>query len=254
MVYNINSVALNTIDEYKNLKLGDKNVQTPYYINSIRKKDLRAMIGKGTPDEIVIEARIWEKLKGKNFNKMSEDDIKLFLIERGLGIDCSGFIVHVLNAWYKSKHSNSIWSKFKTNNSLRSRLRYFLRPAENLGAETITNELNCSKVNLKDVMVGDLIRSKSPKLKANHIMIITKVEKDDKDQLISIEYTHSSPYFGVNNGVKNGLIKIVNEDKGLEDQEWLELDNNNECPTKAGFLFGLEDNGIRRLKFYKQLY
>ncbi len=253
MVLEINNSVLNTINKYKNLSLGDKSVQTPYFINSLRKKDLRAMIGKGTPDEIITEARIWEKLKGKNFNKMSVEEIKLFLIERGLGVDCSGFIVHVLNDWYKSKHNRSVWHKFKVSNSLRSRLRYFLRPAENLGAETLTNLNNCDSVLLKDVMVGDLIRSKSPKLKANHIMIVTKVEKDN-DKLISIEYTHSSPYFGLNNGVKSGLIKVTNLDKGLEDQEWLELDHNNECPTKEGFMFELKDNGIRRLKFFKEIY
>jgi len=249
MTTEIHNIVQEKINEYQHLKLGNVEVVTPYFINDKRRKDLRAMVGKGTPDEIVMEARIWEKLKGAHLVDLDEESVKQFLTDRGLGIDCSGFIVHILDAYFLKVKHRHVWSYLKIpNKSFASNLRYLLRPVEQLGAGTITNLDNCFEIELNDVRVMDLIRSKSEKLNGEHIMIVTKVNKDEEGNIIDIQYTHSTPHYGKWNGVKTGTIKIIDINKPLENQEWLEIDKNGICSTLAGYKMDVSDNGIRRLK------
>lgn len=253
MIKEIDSFAKEIIHTYMNLKVDGKTIQTPYFINSNRTKDLRAMVGKGTPDEIIMEAKIWEKLKGVDFDSMTKEEIKAFLIDRGIGIDCSGFIVHVLDYWFKSKNRKHIWNKFNIGSkSLFNILKYKLRPAEKLGADLITNAKNCTAIELKDIMPGDLIRSKSIKINGDHIMIIYSTEYEG-DNLKKIIYAHSTPNFDEENGVKFGVIEITNINEPLENQNWLEVDKQGNTPTLEGYKINIEDNGIRRLKFIQEL-
>jgi hypothetical protein len=249
METNLPDTIQKRIEDYKNLKLGNTTVVTPYFINDKRKRDLRAMVGKGTPEEIIMEARIWEKLKGADFSKMSNEEIKQFLIDRALGIDCSGFIVHILNQYFLQTKHKPLWDFLKIpNKSFGAYIKYKLRPVEQLGASIITNLENCSQVNLSEVQVMDLIRSKSIKLNGDHIMIVSQVNRDDNGNLISLKYTHSTPHYGQLNGVKTGEIKIIDINKPLEEQDWLEVDENGVCHSLEGYSKNIIDNGIRRLK------
>lgn len=238
------------IEEYQNLKLAENcKPVAPYFINDRVRKDLRAMVGKGTPEEMVIEAKIWEKLKGVHFNKMTEEEAKEFLINRHIGIDCSGFIVHTLDHWYKKTTGKHIWSKLKIpRKSFFAWLKYKLRPVENLGADVITNDENCTRVELKDVEPIDLVRSKSRKTNSDHIMMVVQVEKNDEGLPTKIIYAHSSPYFGKDNGVRLGEIELTDLSKPLEEQNWLETDNDGNIPTLEGFKINSGDNGLRRLR------
>ena len=250
MTQELDPIIKQKIDEYSKLKLGTCEVVTPYFINDKRRKDLRAMVGKGTPEEIIMEARIWEKLKGTHFEQMDAETIKEFLTGRGLGVDCSGFIVHILDAYTTNKLHKHIWQLIKIpSSSFSARLRYMLRPVEQLGASIITNADNCFEVDLNDVKVMDLIRSKSIKLNGDHIMIVSKVITDQDNNVAEIEYTHSTPHYGKLNGVKTGVIRIKDLNKPLEDQEWLELDESGICHTLEGYTRDIEDNGLKRLKF-----
>jgi hypothetical protein len=242
-------VAQEAISKYKNLKLGSKSVQCPYFINAKRKKDLRALVGKGTPEEIVMEAKIWEKLTGQNFEKMSETEIKTFLTNKGLGIDCSGFVVHVLDSWYQSKHQKHIWSELKlVQGGLLSNIRYKLRPVENLGANTLTSEVNSIEIEINEVKPGDVIRSKWKKVGTHHIQLVTKVEYRENETVSQIEYTHATPYYGETSGVRVGQIKILDPQKPLFDQEWTEKDEHGVNFSFEGFMTQFEDNGLRRIK------
>jgi len=245
----ISEAAQNIIQRYMNLPLGGKNIVSPYYINSKRGRDLRAMVGKGTPEEMVMEARIWEKLKGVNFDKMTDKDIKQFLINQGIGIDCSGFVVHVLDAEYWDKKHSHIWSALKAAGSgFYSWLRYKLRPVENLGANTITGFDNCIEVHVADVRPGDLIRSKWKKVGTHHVQLVTRVEYTEEGMPTLIEYTHSTPYYGEGNGVRVGQIRISDPKRKLYEQEWLEKDEHGVNFSYEGFMTEVNDNGLRRLK------
>jgi hypothetical protein len=237
------------IDEYKNLHFDKNLVCTPYYINATKHKDLRVMVGKGTPEEIIMEAKIWAKIKGFNLETSSPAEIKKFLEEKGIGIDCSGFIIHVMNELVKVQRPSPIWNFIKVKNKgFLGGLKFKLRPVENIGAETITNEINADKIEIKDVLPGDLIRSKAKKNNGHHIMLVTEVEYDHNHLPTKITYTHSSPYYGELNGIKTGEIKITDISKPLQDQEWFEKDSEGVNHTFEGFMVNVSDNGLRRLK------
>jgi hypothetical protein len=271
---NIPESAMEALNAYKELNLGSKKVQCPYFINSKRARDLRAMVGKGTAEEIIMEAKIWEKLKGSSFEQMSGSDIKQFLIDRGLGIDCSGFAVHVLDAWYTSKKNKHIWSSLKNAGSgVMSKLRYYLRPVENLGANTLTGSLNAFPISINEVKPGDVIRSKWKKVGTHHIQLITRVEYETESRIENresgqsessriphpvspvslIEYTHATPYYGETSGVRVGQIRITDSTKPLYDQEWLEKDDHGVNFSYEGFMTQVEDNGLRRLFAMKDI-
>lgn len=251
MTEQISEVGQKVINAFKSLSLGGKTVTAPYFINDKRRKDLRAMVGKGTPDEIVMEARIWEKLKGVDFSTMTEKEIKQFLMNIGLGIDCSGFVLYVLDALYQEKTGKHIFNRLTPlKNSFLWPLMYRLRPVENMGAETLTNDENSVRIAINDVHPGDLFRSKAKKNNGHHIMIITKVERDESNNVTKITYTHSSQYYADENGVKTGDIEITDPNKALEEQNWLEKDINGVNHTFEGYMVNPADNGLRRLKVF----
>src|SRR5260221_3467868 len=255
MTQTISNIIKETIKQYRELKLDGKTVVTPYFINDKRRKDLRAMVGKGTPEEIIMESKIWEKLKGTDFDTMNEDSIKQFLIDRGIGIDCSGFITHILDSQSQQKTGKHVWNFLRIpQNGIIWKLRYWLRPVEQLGAEVLTDKDNTIPISIDEVMPGDLIRSKAKKNNGHHIMIITEVDRNENNSVKSITYTHSSAYYGTNNGIKEGKIEIVNPNAPLKDQNWLEVDETGENNTLDGFLINNEDNGLRRLKCFNEIF
>ena len=132
-------------------------------------------------------------------------------------------------------------------------MKYFLRPIEHLGAEVIINEENSYPIVINDVRAGDLIRSKGKKNNAHHAMLIFDVESDKNSNVKLIRYVHSSPYYDQDNGVKFGEIKIVDQNKPLKDQDWLEKDRYGVNHTYEGFLVNNDDNGLRRLRCLEKI-
>ena len=102
--------AIKTIHQYKHLHIGDKSINTPYFINKINKvrAGLRVLIGKGTPTEIEDEANLIALRKKINLPKMTKEQITDFLIQNNIGIDCSGFVYHILDAHTKELKQKSL--------------------------------------------------------------------------------------------------------------------------------------------------
>lgn len=254
MIKSIPEVAQKEIERYMKLQIGGKEVRCPYYINLKRAKDLRAMVGKGTPEEIEIEAQVWAKMKGIELEELNANKIREFLMNRGIGIDCSGFVIHVLNKWYKKETGRNIWRKMDIpNKMILARIAYLLKPVEKLGAEIITNSQNSQSVKIKDVLPGDVIRTKWKKKNSHHILLITKVEYGKKGEPKHIEYTHSIPFYDKNSGVKTGGIKIKDLKKPLEKQDWEEKDENGVNHVLEGYMIQLSDNGLRRINTMKEI-
>lgn len=250
----IPKIAQEQIDAYKSLNLGGKKITCPYYMNVRGNKDLRAMVGKGLPEEIELEAQIWEKVKGVSFEDMSKKEIKEFLIERSIGIDCSGFVVHVLNTWYVAENNSSIWMSFTLpHKNILRKLAYRLKPVEKLGADIITNTENATEIAINDVLPGDVVRLKWKKKNSHHILLITQVDKHEDGTVAKLTYTHSIPVYGEESGVKTGEIEITNINKPLEEQNWLEKDKSGVAHTFEGYMIQKEDNGLRRINAMAQI-
>ncbi len=240
----------NLIEKYFNLDIGDKKIRTPYYRNKkhTRGGELKSLVGKGNPSEIELEVKIFAKLRGVNLRKIEEEEIQDFMRQEGIGIDCSGLISNILELWFKTEYKKKIYQviKFK-NKTFRDKTVKYLRPIQNLPADILTNNDNTIPIDLKNVEIGDLIRLKGLK-QGDHICMVIDILKKDGKKIL--EYIHSTPHYGKNSGIKKGIIVITDEEKGLEEQKWLELDENNICWTLKEYLKDQEDNGIRRLKFF----
>jgi hypothetical protein len=246
----------NFINRYFELNLGKQKIACPYYINTSKKKDLRALLGKGSPEEIEIEAKILEKAKGVKFNNMTPKEIREFLQSNNIGIDCSGLITQVLNFWYKEETDKNMWTKIKVpiKKHIIGKILFYLRPVEKIGAEHLTNLENAKKVNLNKVLPGDLIRLKSKRKNSHHVLLVEEVIRESKTNNVKqINYVHSTPHYEENSGVKRSSIKIVDKNKPLEEQNWIEIDENGICFTKDGYLINKDDNGIRRLKIFENI-
>jgi hypothetical protein len=222
MIDELPKSAQTIIHRYQNLPLGNKKVQCPYYINIKNlRMGLQVLIGKGTPEEIIQESLIYEKLRGVNFFKMSIEEIREFLVKRHIGIDCSGFVVHVLNSWLQNNNKKPIWRylKYPRQNLYRWIARK-LRPVENISAKLLTDDSNTDPVvNLNNVKPGDLIRSRGIKEGMYHVMVISKVKRNNGD-VESFSYVQATKWYDDKHGVREGEVIIRYPRKSLRAQEW----------------------------------
>src|SRR3989339_810259 len=129
----IPETAQRVIHEYEYLRVKEgKTVRCPYFRNPRSGKDrwgLNAFSGKGSPEEIEYEMPMIEKLERKDFLKMREEEIRDIMRKWKLGIECSGFLSHVLDAWVHNTTKKRIFQVLRfPSQSLWAKLASFLRP------------------------------------------------------------------------------------------------------------------------------
>ncbi len=247
-IYTLPEEAQKIILHYTKLKLGGKEVSVPYYINKPDpvpprpgeyykpKKSLnRALLSKGAPSEIENIVKKFALKTGFSLEKNSIENIQEFMYSQGIGIDCSGFIVWVLNEVTKLKFNKNLWTciNIPSANPLKW-LIIKLRPVENISVITLRN--NAKKItNFNDVHPGDIIVTR-PKRKFNHILLITEVGfKNDK--LVYMDYIQATAWYSEHSGIINGTIIIKNSEKHLLKQDWFEEN------VKHNFTYeGVEDD------------
>ncbi|MCA9383236.1 hypothetical protein KC909_02620 [Candidatus Dojkabacteria bacterium] len=248
-IYEIPEAAKTVIREYFEIPIGNKKVVAPYFMNLKKQRaGLRVMVGKGDPGEIAREMKVFAQLKGFDLSKASEKDIREFMLANNVGIDCSGYVVYILNNWLRSQGKKKLnnYLVFKSNNFL-SKLKRMLRSVQNMGANTLTNESNTIKVeNLNEIRPGDLIRAKGKQRNSHHVALIIEVVIED-EVIKEFTYTHSHRYYEEDNGVRIGKVKISNPNGELKDQEWLEIKDGRNWMYED-LMVEYEDNGVRRLK------
>lgn len=217
--------ALQVIDSYQNLSIGKHKILCPYFNNrrSGVRGALRVLIGKGTPQEIEEEAVLFALREKIDLDSLNEEELKKFLIYHNLGIDCSGFIYHILDAELGGlkKHLKHPWIK----NPLR-KLIAKLRVVENTGVSTFNNDVNTTEIKLSDVQPGDMIVMMNTGLKndLHHILIVHEVSESLIKYSHSFQFTTDGQY---NHGIKQGEIKITKPNKNILEQEWSEIETFN---------------------------
>ncbi len=247
--------ALDVIKNYSQLIFGDKKINCPYFNNRRSKvrAGLRVLIGKGSPEEIVEEAQLFALREKVDLKNISAEDLKKFLVEHNLGLDCSAFAYYILNAEYKSKHSGELAPKlFYPNRSFIRKLLIKLRPVENISVNTLSHEKNTQTIALSEVMPGDvvIIMNAGKEHNLNHILVIYKVEYA-QDMPQTLYYAHSFQWSidgKYNHGIKTGRIEITDIEKPLIDQTWVESEktaDQNETYLRASDAEILE---LKRLK------
>ncbi len=256
------------IHDYLNLPFsGISGVRCPYFNNARlhQRGQLRVLIGKGTPKEIVEEAKVIStQYHAGIFDKtgnccihnehtgtpVTNENIRKFLIDNNLGVDCSGFVSQVLRVHFKETKKIDFVKKLYII-SPKNILRWLiskLRPIESISVNTYANNVNTTVItDITQIEPGDLIAmlETGPQNKRNHILLITN--NDGR----TINYVHSRAWSSEGNcghGVAEGKIIISNPDKNILEQEWIEKDcagDKNETYVEAKNARLLE---IRRLK------
>jgi hypothetical protein len=250
--HTIGAKARAVIDAYLSLSLSARP-SCPYF-NNRRKKtrgNLRVLIGKGTPEEIVEEAHILAKLGRISINELSPEKTKEFLVTHNLGIDCSGFAYHVLNAFAQEKTGKSITSFVtSTRTGIIGTFLARLRPAENLGVNSFRHGKNSSEISISTARAGDIITfiGTGKEKTYNHILVITGVSEDVHGVKISYAHSYAWPSDGLyNHGVREGSITL--HDDNVMNGTWHEQgvtgnDNYTLESAKAA-----QEVSVRRLAF-----
>lgn len=255
MIEKINEQLQKNIDRYFNLNIGGKILSCPYYINSkVVRGNLRVMSGKGTPEEIELETKIWAKVKGFDLDNAGVSEIRKFMLDMKIGIDCSGFVVNVFDKYLSESKGKRLINYLKfPNTDLISKFRRFLRPVENIGANVLTSVLNCKKIeNVNDIQPGDLIRAKGKMNNAHHVGMVVEIEfeiENNQKVLKSFVYVNSHRFYGEENGMRYGEVEILDSSKGLKEQNWKDIHTDGRNYFYEDLLVDYEDNGVRRLKF-----
>lgn len=248
--------AQDIINNYLHLPIPNHNIMCPYYNNrrtNIR-AGLRALIGKGTPTDIADEAAIIALREEDDIKKMDDAGLKEFLVRNKLGVDCSGFYYHVLDAELRARGLGHIREHLKfpfIKNPFRKLLTIF-RPAEHAGARTLSHGKNAVEINMNEIVPGDMIMMINTGVNHNfnHMLLVHEI-KEEKNQPKIIYYTHSFTWssdgqFG--HGIKQGQIKITDPDKNILEQLWTEKEktgNDNETYHHAELARELK---IKRLR------
>jgi len=259
----LSNKAQQLIKQYFNLPFKDiDGIRCPYFNNKrrLQRGQLRVLVGKGLPQEIVEETKITSIQYGDEIfdckgncqccgeNKAGE--IRKYLVDHDLGIDCSGFVIHVLRAHFKEKNNYDFVKNIHIS-SKRNFLRYLiskLRPIENIGVKTLAKDKNSEKIEkIHNTKTGDIIimLQSGPNNKRDHILLVTDVKDDRISYIHAIAWSSEGRY---DHGVAKGVINIKNKNEGLLKQQWVEKEKtneNNETYLEAKNAKTLE---IRRIK------
>jgi len=157
------------------------------------------------------------------------EKIKEFLVNNNLGVDCSGFVYHILDALTQDKKNKKLKQiiHFPLAKSVVRKMIAKLRPAENCGVTTLAHEINSKKINLKEVEANDFIifLGSGPKQDYNHIMFVESVTNKTINYIHAYKWPSDGQY---NHGVRRGKIEIIDDNKNILEQKWLEQEKTGE--------------------------
>ncbi len=251
--------ALDVIASYRSFScLGIAPFSVPYYNNRRGKirAGLRAWVGKGSPSDICEEIELLLLREKTLASTYSAETIKQFLVDRHIGIDCSGFVFHVLSAENTARGFSSLRShlSFPYSSGLRKIFTSF-RTAENSDVRIFAHNSNSKIIPLKEIAAGDFItmsHTKPEDKTHDHIILVHEVLREN-GAVKEIRYTHSVawPTDGrYHHGVQEGAIQITDPTISITEQIWIER----EKTGSDNFTYGRAKNAnlteIRRLRWF----
>lgn len=227
----------NFINQYFELKIKGQKVRCPYFINLNGILKSPVMSGKGTPVEIESIANTFLQ----DLNDVNEEEIRTRMIDRGLGVDCSGLVYNIYDFW--------IGEKFEGKKSLRDflptvsilNIRKYLsrtfKPQNSISADEFTSSPLANKIEIKEARPGDLIRTRGGK----HVLFITEVEKND-GLITKIKFVNSAREYKLN-GVRYGEI-IFDENQSLNTAKWIDSPEEEVNFASKGYRESINSNGF----------
>lgn len=207
---------------------GYPGVRVPYYNNRRHKvrAALRAFIGKGSPTDIAEEVELFGLREKVSLNAMTPEQIRAFMIDRGLGIECSGFAYYILDAESTARGKGNIQShRILPGASFFRKIIAWLRPVENMSVAYFADPLNSKEIEIADVKPGDIITMRVSKETnyEDHILVVSEILKEN-GTVKNIHYVHAIAWpedgkYG--HGVSEGTISVDGLKK-LLDMRWEE--------------------------------
>ena len=228
--------AQDVIYNYLHLPFSGHDINCPYFNNERARAHagLRALIGKGSVEDIIEETQIIARRDKINLSVLTNEQLKQFLVNNNIGLDCSALVYYVLDAELQARGLGPLkkWLKFPfAKNPLRKLLAQ-LRPVENVGVNTFAHDSNSHAVSLSEIQPGDIIilLNTGQQHNLNHILLVHEVNdltvpSFSKEGLGGVHYTHSFKWRTegkYNHGVRQGIITIIDPTKPLVNQIWEE--------------------------------
>ncbi len=192
---------------------------------------LRVLIGKGSVEDIINEAALMSTREKINLKELDNEDFKKFLVDRRLGVDCSGLAYYILDAESTGRGSGHLREHmtYPYSKNIFRKLLCKLRPIENTGTTTFTHERNSREIKLTQAMPGDYIVMLYTGIDKNYHHMITIHQVDygngSSPEAKKLYYTHSFawPSDGkYNHGARQGTIDIIDPAKSIVEQTWTE--------------------------------
>lgn len=213
------------------MKIDGEVIPCPYWMNKLKngKLVLKGYLnGKGSM--LQIRARLISKIHSRPNFILTEENIRKIAKRERVGIDCSGFAYRVLDKLVRLNYRNC---------QLKSLDDVFKGGINRTNASMLTNKKYTIPIcHISDCRSGDLIRMMGGK----HVAIILEIENGQ------IIYVHSASRTKIK-GVHIGKINIIDENKPVGKQEWLEETKNGESIVKKYF-DSLHGDGVFRLKIF----
>lgn len=207
------------------------------------------MVGKGTPEEIALEAEVEARAKHFPIGSANEADIKKFLVEQNLGVDCSALAYYVLRYEGIVKNKKDLQSSlhFPQAKNLFRKLIVKLRPSENVNVAVLGDDQNSRVITKKEIQAGDLIFMWNTGLdkKLNHVLIVTEVNENTLTYVHSFRWRNEGQY---DHGVRTGTITWNNPSASLLDDTWTEKNKTGADNDTLQHAREAEKFEIRRLK------
>ena len=154
------------------LSLGGKLVPTPYRIN-IPYQDDRRKYGKSSPEELIKNTQDIAHEQDFDLKKASVEEVRTFMEKNQLGIDCSGFVYHLLDYLLKEIGKGGM-----------EKIGFPQASKTNVALLT-SEQFSIPATDFSKVKPGDLIKLNSQK-EIPHILIILSHQNG------IITYAHSS--------------------------------------------------------------
>lgn len=222
------------LENYLMLPFNRFRIVCPYWANDLSKSIKGPFSGKGTPRQIVTTSYKRARKLGRDLDQLNKRELKEFLEDNRIGIDCSGFVFHLLNTLDKERNGDGIARKYLKNVKIPA-----WRASWKINADTLSSTKFTRAIKLKNVTSGDVIRL----LAGKHVAFVVEVRAN------SITYAHCSNYSSVR-GCHLGTIIIKDWEKDLQFQDWQELTGNKNNYKDLTY-FPERGDSIRRLKWWQ---
>lgn len=253
----VSNGAMQTIDQFKHFQFGNAQCSIPYFNNKTARNRiaLPAFVGKGAPREIYDEVQAIALKNRMQMNSISDEYLKKILVDNNIGIDCSGFVYHILNRESIERHRGSLEKKisFVNCSGVLGKIRCRLRPRQNCDVSTFANTKNSHAILIKDVSPGDIITMthNDGEKESDHILAIYKVDYQNFEPT-TIYFVHAVSYredglYG--SGIREGQISIINISGDIISQQWTE-DNVSNDQNKIFTRAQKAKTEIRRLNWF----